>query len=55
MPFIVPLVPTGIYTGVRTSPCGNVTVKARANPDSASMSVFNGFYYCFSFFLDDPK
>ena len=36
MPLIVPCVPTGMKTGVNTSPCGNVTVDARARPQVAS-------------------
>mmetsp|Transcript_728 Transcript_728/g.1760 ORF Transcript_728/g.1760 Transcript_728/m.1760 type:complete len:203 (-) Transcript_728:148-756(-) len=36
IPLIVPWVPTGMKTGVNTSPCGNITVEARARPHVAS-------------------
>ena len=52
---MVPLVPTGMYTGVKTSPWGKVMVMALANPYSASIRHFSGFYYVFSFFLVYPK
>ena len=35
-PLMVPCVPTGMKTGVSTSPCGSVTVLARARPQVAS-------------------
>lgn len=51
IPFIVPFVPTGMYTGVNTSPWGRVTVRARAYPNYASINVFSGLYYVFIFFF----
>ena len=36
MPLMVPCVPTGMKTGVKTSPCGRLTVAALARPHVAS-------------------
>ena len=45
MPLMVPWVPTGMKTGVRTSPWGNVTVDARARPQVASKWKTKGLKY----------
>jgi hypothetical protein len=55
---MVPFVPTGMYTGVRTSPCGSVMVSALAYCEIAcvlqvsglfsSLTCFRGWPNCYS-------